>query len=194
MPGRSQEGVTLIELMVVIAIIGVLATVATFMFIRHLHKARASEVPAMFAEMKLHEQQFHLENNEYLSTGADDADFYPASPGEDAQTFDRNSSPVPPGAQGTTYPGPSWVTLKLSPKKDSLYCGYVAISGTAGDDSTAGPTATAAPFNLGSASLPIPDADWFYVMAECDFDGDGTYSTYFNLSDTDKRIVQNEGE
>ena len=56
-----------------------------------------------------------------------------------------------------------------------------------------GPKAAAAPFNLGG-TLAVPVTNWFYLMAECDFDEDGTPSRYFTLSDTEGTITENPGE
>ncbi|HWM85814.1 MAG TPA: hypothetical protein VNO33_08245, partial [Kofleriaceae bacterium] len=86
------------ELMIVVAIVGILASLAVFMFTRHVAKAKASEVPAMFAELKLRQQQFHLENEEYLSTGADDTAAFPSvsPPGSSPQSYDLDDSAVPP--------------------------------------------------------------------------------------------------
>ena len=184
------------ELMIVVAIIGILASIAVFMFTRHTQKARASEVPAMLGEFKLRQQAFYLENDEYLSTGANDDDYFPSAsplPGR-AQDFDLTLSPAPPDPQGTEYPGPSWQTLRMKPDKSTLYCVYVSIAGRGGDDTNVGPKAAGAPFSMGSTDLPVPINNWFYVMAECDFDGDGTPSRYFTLSDTEATIVQNRGE
>jgi len=195
-PARPQDGVTLLELMIVVAILGVLATIAIFMFTRHADKAKASEVAAMFGELKLREQAFHLENEEYLSTGDDDDDYFPtaSAPGKQPQTYDLAASGAPPAPQDTKYPGPAWVTLKMNPPKAELYCVYVAIAGAGGDDTNAGPKATAAPFSFGGVNLPIPVTNWFYLMAECDFDEDGTPSRYFTLSDTEGTITENPGE
>jgi prepilin-type N-terminal cleavage/methylation domain-containing protein len=193
---RATGGFTLMELMIVVAIVGVLATLAIFMFTRHVAKAKASEVNAMFGELKLRQQQFHLENEEFLSTGANDNAYFPSAspPGSSPQTFDLAASSAPPSPQDTEFPGPSWQTLKINPDKAELYCVYVAIAGPGGDGGNAGPKATGAPFNLGGGALPIPVVNWFYLMAECDFDGDGATSTYFTLSDTEGMIVDNQGE
>jgi prepilin-type N-terminal cleavage/methylation domain-containing protein len=197
MPGgrQGQDGVTLMELMIVVAILGVLATIAVFMFTRHADKAKASEVAAMFGELKLREQAFHLENEEYLSTGVDDDDYFPSAsaPGKEPQTYNLADSPAPPAPQDAKFPGPAWQTLKVSPPKAELYCVYVAIAGAGGDATNVGPKASQAPFELGT-TLALPAANWFYLMAECDFDQDGTPSRYFTLSDTEGTITENPGE
>jgi type IV pilus assembly protein PilA len=193
--GRPEGGITLLELMVVVAILGILATVAVVMFTRHAEKAKSSEVATMFGELKLRQQAFYLENDEYLQTGTDDDDYFPtaSAPGKTPQTYDLALSSAPPAPQDAKYPGPAWQTLKMNPAKAELYCVYVAIAGAGGDAANVGPKASAAPFNL-TGTLPIPAANWFYLMAECDFNGNGTPARYFSLSDTEGIVVENPGE
>ncbi len=135
----------------------------------------------MFAELKLRQQQFHLENEEYLLTGSSDTDFFPTAtpPGSSAQSFDLTTSDVPPAPQDTKYPGPSWQTLRINPDKTQLYCVYVSRAGAGGDPANVGATAAAAPFNLGG-SLDVPAINWFYLLADCDFDGDGDTFNLFH--------------
>ena len=189
-----QDGITLLELMVVVAIVGILAGIAIFMFTRHVQKARSSEVAAIFAEMKLREEAFKLENEEYLSTGEDDDDYFPTDtpPGENPQTYDLADSSEPPEPQDAKYPGPSWVTLKMKPEKSELYCVYVAIAGAANEIGIAGPKAQA-DFDFGG-DIAVPAAAWYYLMAECDFDGDGTTSKYFTYSENSNTSKVNPGE
>jgi prepilin-type N-terminal cleavage/methylation domain-containing protein len=193
---RDQGGFTLIEMMIAVAVVGVLAGMAIFMFTRQTRKAKETEVHAMFGAIKLRQQAFYLENDEYLSTASSDGEFFPTAtpPAGTKQTFDIDDSPEPPSPQDVKYPGPSWRSLRLDPDRTELHCVYLTVAGKAGDSTNVGAKAAAAPFNLGSAELPVPAVDWYYVMAECDFDGDGTPSRYFSLSDTEKMIVDKRGE
>jgi len=174
---RRQAGFTLIELMIAVAIVGILASVAVFMFSKSSNKAKVtSEVPGMLAEFKMKEERYYVENNTYLSTGANEAATHPASPA-------GNDKPT------TLTANTEWQKLRLAPDKASLYCSYVAIAGDAGDDSNIG--AIANQFGMTTA----PDADWFYVIAECDVDGrGGTNTLYFTSSNTDEIFKQNEGK
>ncbi len=170
-----QSGVTLVELMIVVAIIGILAAVAVFMFSKSAAKARASEVPAMFAELRIKQEGYHLENGVYLSTGA----YYPRAPASltaDAAAF----YPLP------AAPSP-WRALRINSDKDSVYCSYKAVAGTPSD--TPGAEANAFGF---TGTQPT---NWFYMLAQCELDGDTSqHSTYFAQSGVDGQAVENPGK
>jgi type II secretory pathway pseudopilin PulG len=152
--------------MIVVAIIGVLATAAVYMYTKVTRKAKSSEVPAMLAELRLREEQYHVENGVYLSTGISETDTWPAAP----------SGPDTATDIGT--PPDEWRSLRLNPDYTALYCAYVAIAGPGGDDTNIG--AKAGDFGL----VDAPATNWFYVLAKCDFDGNpATFSYYFVRSD-----------
>jgi prepilin-type N-terminal cleavage/methylation domain-containing protein len=192
--GRHQGGITLIELVVVVAIIGILAGVAIFMFTRETRKAKATEVAAVFAEMKTREAAFYLENDTYLPTTDSDEGYFPSAdpPAGGTQEFDVTDSDPPPEPYSTRWDGPAWQTLRFSFDRRDLACVYLAHAGDGGDDTNVGDTATG--FGLGGTDMPLPAADWFYLLAQCDFDGDGTPSRYFTLGDSKKTLKENEGE
>jgi len=174
MRGSSQSGFTLIELMVVVTLVAVLASVAIWYFGRSTRTAKASEVRAMFAELRNRELQYHNEYNTYWPTGLSDTDYWPTPPSNKAKPI----APLPA----------SWVSLRLNPGKTSLYCGYVAIAGNANDASNLGPEAT----KFGLTAAPV--RDWFYLVAECDFDGDSaTNSFYFTHSGMTRVLELNPG-
>jgi len=70
--GRSTAGFTLIELMVTMAIIGILAAVAIPGYIGFQQKARRSVAWTDLQSLRLLEEQFFAENNVYLA-GVDTA-------------------------------------------------------------------------------------------------------------------------
>lgn len=170
---RTQAGLTLIELMVVVAIVGILASVAVYMYTRNIARARASEVPAIFGELRIKQEQHNLETGNYLSTGADESDRFPATP--------QPLSSV--GVDVSTMPA-TWQTLRMAPEKSVLYCSYVAM---ASDVDVVG--AAAAGFGFSA-----PAVNWFYMLADCDLDGRGAPdSRYFARSGVQGQLTENEG-
>ena len=180
----SQSGITLIELMIVVAIIAILAGVAVPLFMKSQKKAKAAEVAAIFTEFKLREEGFYNENGRYLSTGG-----YP-NPAAPDETDKHPAVPAGPSKPVPIAPLPdSWKALRLQTDKQNLYCSYVSIAGDADDPANLGAVATS--FDMTVA----PKTDWYYLIAECDFDGDvATNSFYFTNSENDRIAVQDEGK
>lgn len=171
--GRPQAGFTLIELMVVVALIGVLAAVALPSFTTQSRKAKGdAEVGAFFAELRIREEQYAVENGAYLSTGAGEAATFPATPTAAGQALG-------------TLPA-TWQALKVRTPESTARCGYVVIAGTSTDP--AGALATT------SFGYTPPAKNWFYVLAHCDLDGDSAVDSYYFLSnDNAKRQTTNYG-
>jgi prepilin-type N-terminal cleavage/methylation domain-containing protein len=171
----QQRGFTIIELLVVVAIVAILASVAVFMFSKTANEAQVkSEVPAMITEFKLKQERYYVENNSYVS-GAEGT-MFPATP---AGTDQANSIASPPT---------EWTDLRLDPGKAALWCSYVTVAGPAGNGSNIGTIANS--FGLTAA----PTTDWFYVIAECDTDGKGAPNArYFATHDSNEIFEQNVG-
>ena len=82
-----QAGFTLIEILIAVALVGILAGLAVMKFSKQARKARGAEVQAIFAELRNREEQYHLENGVYFSTGANENAVYPANPGAQSKAF-----------------------------------------------------------------------------------------------------------
>jgi prepilin-type N-terminal cleavage/methylation domain-containing protein len=170
---RTRNGFTLVELMFVVAVIGVLAAVAVNVFSQQTRKVRGSETQAMLAAFRFAQEQYYLENGRYLSTGAE-ASTWPTTPTKEKQTL----LPLPA----------LWTTLKVRTPETSAFCGYVTIAGTAGSATGIGTKANE--FGL----IAAPSSDWYYVLAHCDLDGSATRDSYYFTSSLYTTIQkQNEG-
>jgi prepilin-type N-terminal cleavage/methylation domain-containing protein len=165
----THRGMTLVELMVVVAIVGVLASVAVFMYTRSIAKARANEVQAVFAEFRLKFEQWAVERSTFVTDAA-------MSSNED------DIFPVPAAKRSASTAGhPAfWDDLKVNVKSD-LWCGYAFFAGAAGDDTGIG-THGAAIMEPGGGSTAAPATNWWYGVAQCPFNGK-TYATSFQATE-----------
>lgn len=89
-----QKGFTLIELLITMAILGILAAIAIPAYNGYITTARMSEAQNNLAALRLAEEEFFLENNEYFegaTTGAIETDsdnLWTATKGSDGFNFD----------------------------------------------------------------------------------------------------------
>lgn len=158
----DRRGFTLIELMIAVAIVSVLAATAVFLYTRQIRRVRATEVAVVFAEFESRQEQHYIEHGSYRATGSDETDYWPARP----------SGPHQPAEVGALPD--EWRALHIKLGRRALYCAYVSLVGRGGE-----PTGQVArSFGMEDA----PSADWYYLIAECDFDGRAENSLYFAAS------------
>lgn len=174
-----EAGFTLVELMVAVVVIAVLAGIAVVSYNAIVDDARAEgEIARMFTALSLAEEQYYAENGTFISTGADEGVMWPSTPASEG------------GPNALTPLPATWQALGFDISGGgNAYCSYVVIAGAAGDDANLG--AKAAEFGMTTA----PPEDWFYILAECDFDGDPTVNSfYFKRSTASVTQKQNEGK
>lgn len=85
---KPNKGFTLIELMIVIAILGIIATIALPAYVGYIKTARMSEASNSLAALRLAEEEYFLENNTYFD-------------GTDTATVESNSAGLWKAAKGS---------------------------------------------------------------------------------------------
>jgi Tfp pilus assembly protein PilE len=162
----------LVELMIVVVIIGILASISIVGYRKYIARARLTEATAMLAEFAAKEQLYFLDNGQYIeahnntvtaqypSQSEQAAEFFPRDP-TDPAGFDSVRTPATLGTPPT-----SWLALGIRPRWPALYCSYMVNAGAPGSrlPGTVGPT-------LWTTTPNGPNVPWFYAMAVCNLGG-----------------------
>jgi type IV pilus assembly protein PilA len=187
-PRQRARAFTLIEMMIVIAMIGILATLAIVAYKRWVRTAYMAEAQDMVAGIRAAEETFKAEAGGYLpvSSALDVGGMYPAAkPGAFKTSW---------GAACTVcVTSTSWQALAVEPKAPVAF-GYAVVADNTG--STPGANVTVAlnamqtPANL---SL-LAGSPWYVVEALGDINGDGVYTRIIGDSSSSQLFIDREGE
>lgn len=169
---RRQRGFTLIEMMIVVAIITVLSVIAVGAYRRFTARARTTEVFAMFAEIRAKEESYRAEFSSYLSLSTGETDMYPV----------LGSAGTEPRAKTWTSPA-AWASVGVRPSTSQVYCGYAVVAGAANSWGNSGSY-------MQSFMVSTPTVAWWAAVAMCDNDGvTGTLYTATNARFTTSSLT-----
>jgi prepilin-type N-terminal cleavage/methylation domain-containing protein len=170
-----SRGFTLLELVVTLAMISILSAIALPSFFGETRKSKSSaEVQPLFSDVRVRLEEYLQEHGSYPPTVGESTWNPTAAPGTTRVALDLAA--------------PGWLPLRVRLSAESeVYCRYTFATGLAGDGANIGPQASAFGFTA-------PGANWYYLLAKCDMDGDPSALSWYFTSSVDTKIKPiNEG-
>lgn len=179
---RGERGFTLVEMMIVVAIVGILATLAVVGYRKLIQASHVSEATGMVQNIRVAQEAYHAETQQYANVSSALDSWYPAAPQFNvAQGW---------GAPCANCAAVSWSALPVHVDGPVLF-GYATIAGLAG--TTPNPNSVTVDGNV--VNFPAtPVTDWYLIAAQGDLDGDPSVNTnVYATSFTNQIFVDHEG-
>jgi|ERR1044071_2924286 prepilin-type N-terminal cleavage/methylation domain-containing protein len=127
---QAQRGFTLIELMIVVAIIGILAAIAIPAFMDYVRRSKRSEAVLQLNKIGKNAKRVYMETSRYVSGTATQAPA-PIGTGCCGGTGASGNNPNHCAPDPVGFSHPAWVALDFRIDEDSLF--YYDYTGTATD-------------------------------------------------------------
>jgi type IV pilus assembly protein PilA len=172
-----HRGFTLVELMAVVAIVGVLATLGIVAYRRYISSSKATEAIYMVGAIRSAEESYRAETLGYLDVSSSISSYYPmATPTNRKYAWDA------PSADGYA----KW--RQLGARADGpVYFGYAVKAGSAGGTP---PTLSI----VNPPTWPATTEPWYVIQAAGDVNANGVFCYVTTSSFTSEVHIENEGE
>jgi len=163
---RGTNGFTLVELMVVVAIVGVLAALGLVGFRKYMRAAAASEVKTVVQSIRVSEEAIKAETFQYRGCSTSLTNWYPGTPNDKKRHWDN-------GQTGNAVHD-CWIELNVTTDGPVRF-GYAVVAGIA-PQPDAIPTISYCT-NWAAAHATV-NGPWFVVQAAGDQNADGVMSLW----------------
>lgn len=176
---RRERGFTLVELMIVIVIVSVLATLAVYGVSKYISQSKTGEAVQMIGAIKAAQESFKDETFTYLDVSEGLGNYYPTNtkPGQAKVAWG-----------GTGNGAANWRALGITPSGPVLFV-YACSAGPASEN-VEGPGSD---ISIGSWPTALGQP-WYVVKAVADLEAGGHRSVYVGSSFTNQIFSAHEGE
>lgn len=130
---RAQRGVTLLELMIVLVIVGILATVAFPSYKAYVDRAKRAEAKALMMEAAARLERYFFDNNQY-TTDATDLGYSAANPLSEEGNYNLSLAAGATGSINTSY---ALTAAPVAPHNDAT-CGSLTLDSRGAQGSSTG--------------------------------------------------------
>ncbi len=183
----SSRGVTLVELLIVVAMVGVMSALAIAGYRRYVDAGYAAEAKAMIQGIRGAEEVYKSEALVYLSPSGNLNDFYP-----NANPDGTKWNWAQPQDNRFSDPTKGWKLLHVTTDAPVRY-GYALVAGVGGAVTSAPslPKGFATPPTF---PTPTPSQPWYVVVACGDNNKNSKYGMFMSTSFSSEIYYENESE
>jgi type IV pilus assembly protein PilA len=177
---RGTRGFTLIEMMIVVAIVGILAVLAVVGYRKLVQSSHVSEATGMVQSIRIAQENYHSETQQYANISNDLQSYYPLA----APVYGQYTAW---GGACTDCTALTWANLPVHVDGPVTF-GYATVAGAAG--------AAIPPTVVPNVFPPNVTTDWYAIAADGDLDGNATEPNnthVFGASWTNQITVDHEG-
>jgi len=182
-----RRGFTLVELMIVVVIVAILATLAVVGYRKMVLASHVSEATGMVQNIRVAQEEYFSETRQYANVSTTLTTWYPQT----SPAYNTGVTGWGAACGGACNANMDWSQLPVHVDGPVMF-GYATVAGPPGQ----APVPASVVVNGQTVAFPSsPQTDWFIVAATCDLDSNGPPNTsVYTTSWQNSMLVDQEGQ